>query len=41
MQIDLGHGFKLETAVGTGGSSATTAGDPGGSSLGISWEYQY
>jgi translocation and assembly module TamB len=41
MQIDLGRGFKLETALGTGGSSATTTGDPGGSSLGLSWEYQY
>jgi translocation and assembly module TamB len=41
MQIDLGRGFKLETALGTGGTTTTTTGDPGGSSVGLSWEYQY
>ncbi len=41
MQIDLGRGFKLETALGTGGSTATTTGDSGGSSVGLSWEFQY
>jgi translocation and assembly module TamB len=41
VDFDLGHGFQLETAVGTAGTSATSTGSAGGSSLGINWQFQY
>jgi autotransporter translocation and assembly factor TamB len=41
VDFDLGHGFQLNTAIGTAGTAATSTGSAGGSSVGISWEHQY
>jgi autotransporter translocation and assembly factor TamB len=41
VDFDLGRGFQLQTAVGTAGTSATSTGSAGGSSLGINWQFQY
>lgn len=41
VDFDLGHGFQLNTAIGTAGTSATSTGSAGGSSVGISWQHQY
>jgi translocation and assembly module TamB len=43
VQIDLFHGLKLQTTVGTGGgaSSATGSADSSGTSVGLTYQFEY
>jgi translocation and assembly module TamB len=43
VQVDLWRGLKLETTVGTSGSAASSTGsaDSSGTSVGLTWQFEY